>query len=155
MESYVLVTILITCWRSLRRYLKRVMRSYIAHWMQHWHNPKIARFYLILRLSSKFDNHIRRYRHLGGRVLSKNCAGIVGSSCYVYELNRSAKSKWQFMSCAIIAFSERYECIVRLKCDGTRAETRFRLSPKRTSPFKSAGRVILVDCWQPRCAHKR
>ena len=28
----------------------------------------------------------------------------------------------------------------QLKCDGTRAETRFRLSAKRTSPFKSAGR---------------
>ena len=28
---------------------------------------------------------------------------------------------------------------MRLKHDGTRAETRFRLSPKRTSPFKSAG----------------
>jgi len=28
---------------------------------------------------------------------------------------------------------------LRLKCDGTRAETRFRLSVKRTSPFKSAG----------------
>ena len=27
----------------------------------------------------------------------------------------------------------------RLKCDGTRAETRFGLSSKRTSPFKSAG----------------
>jgi len=27
---------------------------------------------------------------------------------------------------------------VRLKSDGTRAETRFRLSAKRTSPFKSA-----------------
>ena len=27
----------------------------------------------------------------------------------------------------------------RLKCDGTRAETRFRLSAKRTSTFKSAG----------------
>jgi len=26
-----------------------------------------------------------------------------------------------------------------LKCDGTRAETRFRLSAKRTSPFNSAG----------------
>jgi len=26
-----------------------------------------------------------------------------------------------------------------LKCDGTHAETRFRLSAKRTSPFKSAG----------------
>ena len=27
----------------------------------------------------------------------------------------------------------------QLKCDGTRAETRFRLLAKRTSPFKSAG----------------
>jgi len=27
----------------------------------------------------------------------------------------------------------------QLKCDGTRAETRFRLSAKRTSPFKSRG----------------
>jgi len=27
---------------------------------------------------------------------------------------------------------------LRLKCDGTRAETRFRLSAKRASPFKSA-----------------
>jgi hypothetical protein len=30
------------------------------------------------------------------------------------------------------------ESKLRLKCDGTRAETRFRLSAKRTSPFKSA-----------------
>jgi hypothetical protein len=29
--------------------------------------------------------------------------------------------------------------ILRLKCDGTRAETRFRISAKRTSPFKSSG----------------
>jgi hypothetical protein len=29
-------------------------------------------------------------------------------------------------------------CRLLLKCDGTRAETRFRLSAKRTSPFKSA-----------------
>jgi len=28
---------------------------------------------------------------------------------------------------------------LRLKCDGTRAETRFRLSAKQTNPFKSAG----------------
>ena len=37
-------------------------------------------------------------------------------------------------------------CIViergQLKCDGTRAETRFRLSAKRTSPFKSAGASV-------------
>ena len=29
---------------------------------------------------------------------------------------------------------------LRLKCDGTCAKNRFRLSAKRTSPFKSAGR---------------
>ena len=31
---------------------------------------------------------------------------------------------------------------MRLKRDGTRAETRFRLSPKRTSPLKSAGALV-------------
>jgi hypothetical protein len=31
---------------------------------------------------------------------------------------------------------------LRLKCDGTRAETRFSLSAKRTSPFKSAGASV-------------
>ena len=44
---------------------------------------------------------------------------------------------------------------VRLKCDGTGAETRFGLSAKRTSPFKSAGasvqsttgsRVVRISC---------
>jgi len=34
---------------------------------------------------------------------------------------------------------------LRLKCDGTRAETRFRLSAKRTSPFKLAGGASSVD----------
>jgi len=43
----------------------------------------------------------------------------------------------------------------QLKCNGTRAGTRFRLSAKRTSPFKSAGGVSSVYYWQPRCAHQR
>jgi hypothetical protein len=33
-------------------------------------------------------------------------------------------------------------CRLRLKCDGTRTETRFRVSAKRTSPFKSAGASV-------------
>ena len=33
---------------------------------------------------------------------------------------------------------------LRLKCDDTRAETRFRLSAKRTSPFKWAGALGLL-----------
>ena len=43
----------------------------------------------------------------------------------------------------------------QLKCDGTRVKTRFRLSAKRTSPFKTAGGVSSVDYWQLRCAHQR
>ena len=35
-----------------------------------------------------------------------------------------------------------YGSTLRLKCDGTRAETRFRLSAKGTSPFKSAGASV-------------
>jgi len=30
----------------------------------------------------------------------------------------------------------------QMKCDGTRAETRVRLSAKRTTPFKSAGTSV-------------
>jgi hypothetical protein len=37
---------------------------------------------------------------------------------------------------------QKIACRLRLKCDGTRAETRFRLSAKRTSPFKSAGASV-------------
>ena len=43
---------------------------------------------------------------------------------------------------------------LRLKCDGTRAETRFRLSAKRTSPLKSAGGVSSVSYWQASCAQQ-
>jgi hypothetical protein len=35
-----------------------------------------------------------------------------------------------------------HHCRLRLKCDGTRAETRFRLSAKRTIPLKSAGASV-------------
>ena len=35
-----------------------------------------------------------------------------------------------------------YHVRLRLKCDGTRAETRFRPSVKRTSPFKLAGASV-------------
>jgi len=44
--------------------------------------------------------------------------------------------------------------IARAERDDTRAETTFRLSLKRTSPFKSMGGVSSVDCYQPRCAHQ-
>jgi len=47
------------------------------------------------------------------------------------------------------------ESRLRLKCDGTHAETRFRLSASRTSPFKSAVASVQSTTAQPRCAHQR
>ena len=38
---------------------------------------------------------------------------------------------------------------LRLKCDGTRAETRFRLSAKRMSPFKPAGASVQSTTGNP------
>jgi len=44
---------------------------------------------------------------------------------------------------------------LRLKRDGTRAETTFRLLAKRTSPFKSVGASVKSTTGQPRSAHQR
>jgi hypothetical protein len=45
---------------------------------------------------------------------------------------------WTWPHTCVLVLSSR----LRLKCDGTRAEVRFRLSAKRPSPFKSAGASI-------------
>jgi len=37
------------------------------------------------------------------------CAGIFGCSWYIVEFNRSVKTTWQFLSCATVALSERYQ----------------------------------------------
>ena len=42
----------------------------------------------------------------------------------------------------MVVFTQGQDCRLHLKCDGTRTETRFRFSTKRTSPFKSAGGLI-------------
>ena len=42
----------------------------------------------------------------------------------------------------ILTRTQLSRCILRLKCDGTRAETRFCLSAKRTSPFKSSRALV-------------
>ena len=47
---------------------------------------------------------------------------------------------WQVSGCYQVIFL--IVCRLRLKCDDTRAETRYRLSAKRTSPFKSAGASV-------------
>jgi hypothetical protein len=52
---------------------------------------------------------------------------------------RAGAVLWDVPLRQTLADPRSYRGRLRLKCDGTRAEIRFRLSPKRTSPFKSAG----------------
>ena len=59
--------------------------------------------------------------------------------CCIEGKERSLKES-EYIQCAW--FITTYISRLRLKSDGTRAETRFRLSPKRTSPFKSAGASV-------------
>jgi len=48
------------------------------------------------------------------------------------------------VSCCMVEYATSYPayCRLCLKCDGTRAETIFRLSVKLTSPFKSVGASV-------------
>jgi hypothetical protein len=59
--------------------------------------------------------------------------------------HRHCCSPW-FWEDTFLYFPPPNLCVIvrrlRLKCDGIRAETRFRLSEKRTSPFKSAGASV-------------
>ena len=53
-----------------------------------------------------------------------------------YPTHTSTSSQWLYPP-----YSQAVRRL-RLKCDGTRTETRFRLSAKQTSPFKSAGASV-------------
>jgi hypothetical protein len=55
------------------------------------------------------------------------------------QTNRTAVIRLVYICCIT---SEQGPGRLRLKCDGTRAETRFRLSAKRTSTFQSAGASV-------------
>jgi len=57
-----------------------------------------------------------------------------------YETGRSVQITYLLSKHKDISYSRRQNHTrLRVKCDGTRAETRPRLSAKRTSPFKSVG----------------
>ena len=73
-----------------------------------------------------------------------------------YHLCRVTSQKSEYLNVFFVhAIKVDTCCRPDAERDGTRAETRIGISAKRTSPFKSAGGVSSVDCWQPRCAHQR
>jgi hypothetical protein len=68
------------------------------------------------------------YFHVWTSVLPAQCGSLL------------AHTHWDFGP---------YFVRLHLKCDGTGAETRFRLSAKRTSPFKSAGASVQSTAGSP------
>jgi len=109
--------------------------------------------------SSEFINFERRSRYSGwqtglslSHLVRKLCDLLVGlrnGICSISVLlSRPFYSVIGVM--LIIIYSQTCDnasrqslsCRGQLKCDGTRAETRFRLSAKRTSPFKSEGASV-------------
>jgi hypothetical protein len=66
----------------------------------------------------------------------------VDAKCHTLKANVSLNTFPFSLVCTVPSRGEGECGRLRLKCDGTRAETRFRLSAKRTSPFKSAGASV-------------
>jgi hypothetical protein len=64
---------------------------------------------------------------------------VVGRNVYAYKITKKVNTMCgQYAAILMVKTGGRD----RLKRDGTRAETRFSLSAKWTSPFKSAGKLV-------------
>ena len=72
-----------------------------------------------------------------GNVWAYYQTGGLSPECVTSGFRREVED-----SCALLGYYSASNGRDRLKCDGTRAETRFRLSAKRTSQFKSAGASV-------------
>jgi hypothetical protein len=83
----------------------------------------------------------------------RNRGGVIGNciSVHVQNIRGCSENRWfllQYQTASDVrstlqpSIQQPYGVRLRLKCDGTRAETGFRLSAKRTSPFKSAGASV-------------
>jgi hypothetical protein len=88
-----------------------------------------------LRFCSRRSPIRRGNGHFSSNIVAQGCAGSafdvnISFSCPLVAKVRSLRRNYSIVS------------RLRLKCDGTRAETRFRISAKRTCPFKSAGESV-------------
>jgi hypothetical protein len=73
-----------------------------------------------VQTNSKSQTAITALSSFSGYVSTIKCAGnVVGCSCHIFKLNCAINCKWQFFSCATVAFCERYNYTVccRPSCD--------------------------------------
>ena len=73
---------------------------------------------------------------------TENCKDCVISSIYSYVFMRTAWWRPAKGRNIWLVKNTEFCCRLRVKCDGTRADTIFLLLAKRTSPFKSAGASV-------------
>jgi len=104
-----------------------------------WNTKRTLSFILIGRCKLNFFENPRAagrrhtsasYMRPAGRGFSHHCV----RPCSIVEMKLQLRVNVPFFYNLHLSL-----CRGQLKCDGTRAETRFRLPAKRTSPFKSAG----------------
>ena len=91
--------------------------------MQSSHVPLLETGYFLCQVTMRLYPHIQHKKKLRTTLIAILCS----FRTFQYEA----------LHTFILAVSTG-----QLKCDGTRAETRFRLSAKRTSPFTSAGTSV-------------
>ena len=99
--------------------------------------------------------HFQQWQHCQRRLNKGRNLQLTGASGIMHLLTGASGIIHLLTGASgIMHFTFSSPCIrLSLKCDGTHAETRFRLSAKRTSPFKSAWASVQsttgnrVVCW--------
>jgi hypothetical protein len=76
---------------------------------------------------------MQQYFPCGALLTAETCCDLQSGSNVVESRKRRWPSQWEHRG-----VRRPSDVRLRLKCDGRHAETRFRLSVKRTGPFKSA-----------------
>ena len=94
----------------------------------------IVRLLVIVQDNKRGTVHLLKWRWIYVVHFALN------GKCYGFELKKvsSGLSMKMYRNVFCLLTWGMTHCRLRLKCDRTRAETGFRLSGKRTSPFKSA-----------------
>jgi len=87
-------------------------------------------------------------RRLARYVSSNRCAGNVGCSCHIFELNCGINCKWAILSCATTAFSEWFVWEVSYEeCFDTRRwYLDFRIPPRSSGKCSLLGYYVANTC---------
>ena len=94
--------------------------------------PSVPRLVLAIFSHYRINSTI-----FGEKLFNIKCV-LIFSTTFIWNIYHFKKNSARHYH--IISINHKLMYTLRLKCDGTRTETRFRLSAKRTSAFKSAGR---------------